>query len=142
MRNINFLIVEDSTLDFIVCKSIIEKHYSLYAHITTVTSLQAAIKEMNRDSIIYDIVLLDLNVEDSKGISTLEKFSEQCSAPIIIYSAASDKKMINQAILHGADGYIIKGEDSTETIIENINHALENQKFITQRKKGWWSKSF
>ncbi len=136
MKHINFLIVEDSPLDFIICKSILEKHYSFYANIIAVTSLGAAISEINRDDKVYNIVLLDLNIEDSRGIATLKVFSEKCSVPIIIYSAVSDKKLIDQAILHGADGYIIKGEDSPQIMIENINHALENSKFIAERKAG------
>ncbi len=133
MKTINFLIVEDNQLDYRLLKAIITKYYGNEAEIERVTSLGAAISEVTRDDRRYDIVLLDLNVDDSKGIATLQTFSKSCPVPIIICSALSDKRVIEQSVLHGAGGYIVKGE-SAEVIIDNINHALVNNRYLMQRR--------
>ena len=134
MRKINFLIVEDNVFDYELCRSVIENHYVNNADIKRVSSLGAAIGEINRTDKKYDIVILDLNVDDSRGIATLQVFSKSCMMPIIVTSGLSDESIIEQSILNGADGYIVKGENSS-TMIDNINHALINNKFILDRKR-------
>ena len=63
-----------------------------------------------------DLVLLDLNVEDSKGIDTLRRVKqwcedENCNPRIVVISAAADydDSIVTSAIEHCATGFIAKG---------------------------------
>ncbi len=128
MKKISFLLVEDNEFDFMICKDILENHYRSFAEIKTVTSLKDALEEIGKADRSYDMILLDLNVDDSKGSSTLNSIVGKCAAPILVYSGVSDRKDIAESILNGASGYIIKGKDSPQVVINNINHTLANRR--------------
>jgi two-component system, NarL family, nitrate/nitrite response regulator NarL len=77
-------------------------------------SVQGAIAVLQRAPV--DLVLLDLNVEDSRGIATLQKLKEwcedhECNPRIVVVSGAADYDdgLIPQAIEHCATGFITKG---------------------------------
>jgi len=57
------------------------------------------------------IVILDLNLPKSDGMDVLKyikKNSKYCSIPVIILSAGSDQKTIDEAYKNGANGYFVK----------------------------------
>lgn len=114
-------------LDAMIFEGHLKKHLSLSYNITHVTSLGAAISEANNENAEYDLVFLDLNLEDSRWMHTLKTFTSMCHhIPIMVVSAICDSKVINQAILSGAASYIIKGQDKPQTVIDEINHILSN----------------
>ncbi len=57
------------------------------------------------------IVILDLNLPKIDGMDVLKfirKNSKYCSIPVIILSASSDQKTIDEAYKNGANGYFVK----------------------------------
>lgn len=79
-----------------------------------------------------DIVLLDLELEETNGVDALRCFRE--AAPemhVIIYTSHDDEERIIQAAELGVDGYLLKGCPKEEIIsaIRNVNDggtALES----------------
>ncbi len=55
-----------------------------------------------------DLVLLDLVLPDSRGADTCQKIREACAAPIIVVSGRAEDSYREQALLAGADGYLVK----------------------------------
>jgi DNA-binding NarL/FixJ family response regulator len=68
----------------------------------------------------FDLVLLDLDLPDSKGLSGLQRVRAAFEGPrLVVMSALEDADLIRSAIDAGACGYIPKTTDPTVTV-----HAL------------------
>ena len=72
-----------------------------------------------------DVLLADLEQQDSSGLECLTKFHEsRPDIKIIIFTACSQKKLIMQAINLGIQGFQVKQADSIE-ILQAI-HTVHN----------------
>lgn len=85
------------------------------------------------------LVLLDLNVEDSRGIDTLHSVKRWCEANdcdprIVVMSAAADydESIVTQAIENCATGFIAKGS-SEEVFRSAIELTLAGSIYIPER---------
>ncbi len=126
-KKLNILLVEDNELDARLCIAILAAHFDRPHSVYNVTFLGSAISEIEREDIQYDLVLLDLNLNDSRGIYTLQAFKDCCSKiPVIIMSGIEDEDVIRNAITKGADSYIVKGKDDAKMVVDEINHVLDN----------------
>ena len=133
-RTYKLLIVEDNPVDAGVLKKVISKNFHYAYKLKIVNSLGKAISEMTYRKESYDMILLDLNLSDSRGICTLQSFREYCdNIPIIVVSSISDNKVIRQALINGASSYVVKGKDKPKEIINEVHHVLDNNKFLTRQ---------
>lgn len=74
-----------------------------------------------------DIVLLDLNMPDSKGLSGLSQMRARFpSTPVVIVSATEDVATIRKSIALGAAGYVRKSS-SIEKMREAVSHVLDGE---------------
>ncbi len=55
-----------------------------------------------------DLVLLDIMLPGKSGEQVLQEIRKVSSVPIIMLTALSDKQMISQYLLAGANDYIVK----------------------------------
>ncbi len=87
-------------------------------------SLAAANELLKTDS-DYDLVMLDLNMPDSNGLSgLLDLRNHYPSSPVVIISAETEKQSILQSISYGAVGFISKSS-SIEEIASSIESIFE-----------------
>lgn len=61
-----------------------------------------------------DLVLLDIMLPGKNGDQVLKAIREQSQIPVIMLTALSDKKLISQYLLDGANDYIVKPFDLDE----------------------------
>lgn len=79
-----------------------------------------------------DILLLDLNMPGSKGLSGLSHSrSSHPAIPVIVVSAIDDPAVIRRSLALGAAGYIVKSS-SMEDIRNSINQVLQGEVCIPQ----------
>jgi DNA-binding NarL/FixJ family response regulator len=70
-----------------------------------------------------DLVLLDLNLPDSKGLQGLRRFlAEWPQANIAVFSATEDEFVVSQALAMGAVGFVPKSSsaDTTLRLVESL----------------------
>lgn len=71
------------------------------------------------------VILLDLNLPDSKGASTFTAVRSLApEIPVIILSAGDDVAMALQLIQEGADNYLVKSNCSAEALTRAIRYAV------------------
>jgi diguanylate cyclase (GGDEF)-like protein/PAS domain S-box-containing protein len=84
----------------------------------------------------FDLLLLDLNLPDSEGISTLHSvFSFSPHIPIIVFSAISDEDIALQTVREGAQDYLFKGQVDAGLLSRSIHYAIERKKAQERLKR-------
>ena len=130
MKKLKILIVEDEPIVALdIKKTIVLLGYDVIA---TVRNYDNAIKSMN--SVIPDLVLMDINLKNSKdGIQTAYAMQNIHHVPIIYLTAYSDEATIARAVLTNPLNYIIKPfkREDIKTAITFGLHKI-NKKDITK----------
>lgn len=77
----------------------------------------------------YDIVLLDLNLEDVNGTETVVRFRElNRSLPVVILSGQDDVDIALEAMRKGAEDYLVKGQAEEVLIPRALRYAMERKR--------------
>jgi response regulator NasT len=98
------LIVEDETLVGIGLKSNLER---LGHHVVGQASTGAEATALFRDA-RPDLVLMDIRLDGSDGITLAGELLKERRCPTIILSAYSDRELVDRASAAGVFGYLIK----------------------------------
>jgi len=123
-------VIEDNPGDAFLVKEYLQGSDKINFNFTFFDSIKKI--EAQEKSFIPDVILLDLNIIDSKGISTFEKvYKLYKSVPIIILSGYSDEDTAINAVKLGAQDYLIKGNINQKTLQLAVFYAIERAK-LTQ----------
>jgi PAS domain S-box-containing protein/putative nucleotidyltransferase with HDIG domain len=77
----------------------------------------------------FDVILLDLTLPESQGISTFYNLHARCKGiPIVILSGIDDEMIASEAVRGGAQDYLVKGHADRRLIVRAIRYALERKK--------------
>ena len=79
------------------------------------------------DAYQFSLVLLDLNMPGSTGVTTLPEVCQRVVAPIVVVSADDRTETIQMAAKQGIAGYLPKTSDS-QTIMSVITKVLAGEK--------------
>jgi two-component system chemotaxis response regulator CheY len=73
----------------------------------------------------YDVVLLDIMLQDESGIDILKKIKEQNKDQKVVMLTNLDvPAVINEAYENGADGYLLKSELLPSQVASEIKRFL------------------
>lgn len=96
--------------------------------------LSDAIKFYAED--IFDVVLLDIMLPDSRGIETFQNINRRIKdAPIVVLSALDDEKLAVSAVRQGAQDYLVKMQIDGELLARSIRYAIERKLAGNSAKK-------
>jgi len=80
-----------------------------------------------------DVVLLDLNLPDSRGLSTVDAINKSApDVPIIVCSGQGDEATALQAIQAQAQDYIVKWDLDGTMLVTLIRHTIERHRLRRQ----------
>ncbi len=124
----NILLVENNPGDAKLFREVIREISEVRFTVQNVTCLQELITlsgESSSDA-DFDIIVLDLDLPDSAGLSTLlsckNAFHE---VPIIVFSGHDDESIAVEAVKFGAQDYLVKGFVDGRAMVRTIHHAIE-----------------
>lgn len=121
---LRLLLVEDDAVSASVVKALLRKSAFAEFEIEHVASLSGFAAKW--DSHAFDLILLDLNLPDSEGLSTLEEVLAVVSnVPIVVLTGTQNELLGMTAVQQGAEDFLIKGEYSTSIFQRSIAHAVE-----------------
>ncbi len=119
-RNINVLIIEDSTLAQFTMKELLDTLYT--CNIDQAYTIKDAMTKIDNP---YDIILLDINLPDGLGIEFSQAFRDLGKdTPIIAISAHSYEDIIDDVNMHGITDNISK-----PISIEKISNIIDDYVF-------------
>lgn len=86
----------------------------------------------------FDVVLLDLNVDDSKGIDTLTRFHRKFpQLPVVVNTGSYQDDLGLKAITKGAQDYLIKGMYKSYSLIKSLYYAVERKRAEEELKNAY-----
>ncbi len=76
-----------------------------------------------------DVILLDLNLPDSRGLDTMKKlFKHNCCVPVVVISSSEDRAMALEAVKTGAQDYLVKNTINSSILERVLNYAVERHR--------------
>jgi len=77
------------------------------------------------------VVLLDLNLPDSRGAETFRRLMEHApDVPVVVLSGQDDEALAVKAVHHGVQDYLLKSNLSSKHLERAIRYAVERQALI------------
>lgn len=74
----------------------------------------------------FDVILLDLNLPDSNGLSTcISIHAFRPELPVVIMSGTEDEELAMASLKTGAQDYLIKGHVNGQFIARTLRYAIE-----------------
>ncbi len=131
----NILLVDNSVSVLNYVSVVIEKFSNNDFQVITSEKYNNAIKVLSEKHI--DLILLDLNLEDSNGVETFHKLRKQNGlVPIIILTSSSEEGLYSETLKMGAQDFINKSDLNTnpQMLIRSIRFSIERFKFSKEKR--------
>lgn len=132
---LKILMIDDNSGDIRYVQELLVDYKSSCIEFYHVSTLLESIKFIAIHKI--DIILLEPDLPDSRGLSTLrEIYTAAIEIPIIIVSGIMDEKLGIEMIRFGAQDYLVKNQLSSRELIQSIEFAIERSAVqMVQQKK-------
>ena len=103
------MLVEDNPGDALILNEMLKEIYDNHFELTHYKRVDEGLEHVKED---FDIMLLDLNLPDSKGIVTFNTMNKHApDLPIIILTGLSDEDLAINIVSEGAQDYLVKGQN-------------------------------
>ncbi len=123
---IRALLIEDDPDDVLLLKTSLAKANVLQIKLVHAATLSSGLIQLAEQD--FDVVLLDLNLPDSRGLETLttivKRFPE---LPVVVLSGLSDDATTIAAIELGAQDYLVKSEIGSSILVHLLHYAIERK---------------
>jgi len=121
---IRLLVVEDNPADLRLIREMLADHGKNRFEARYVSRMD----EVKPPAEDVDVVLLDLNLPDCRGVETCSRLRALLPAvPVVVLSGLSDEELALGAVRLGAQEYLIKGEADGPLLIRSLRYAMERQ---------------
>ena len=121
---LSVLLVEDNAVDAKLITALLRSPRVACSH---VSRLDAALVRLGNEH--PDVVLLDLNLEDSAGYETFHRVRQATAkAAILVLSGSNDEELAIKTVREGAQDYIVKGSFDGRLLLRSIRYAIERKK--------------
>jgi two-component system, cell cycle sensor histidine kinase and response regulator CckA len=130
-RNINILLIEDNPGDARLLEEILGEIPTIQFSLTRVEKLDLALQYLEVDrseKFELNLILLDLSLPDSQGLTTFIKiYEKESSIPIIVLTGLDDENLAIAAMKQGAQDYLVKGKVNSDLLGRSIRYAIERK---------------
>lgn len=124
------LMVEDLEADVRLFKEMMQVSDGPGLTLHRVAKVREAVEFLGREEI--DLILLDLNLPDSRGIRTFERVARAARQPIIVLSGLDDEDLAIEAVHKGAQDYLVKWDADRKMMMRAMLYAIERHQLLKQ----------
>jgi len=126
-KQIKVLMIEDNPGDIRLIREMLkEVNISLF-DLETASCLKEGLEKIKET--LFDVILLDLGLPDSRGFETFITVNVQKQeAPIIVLAGLADETLALETIKKGAQDYLVKEQLNTSRLVTAISYAIERKK--------------
>ena len=116
------LLIEDDPTAAMLARRLLEKASTKF-NVIQAGTLAAGLKRLAQGGI--DLSLVDLGLPDSKGLDTLIGVLHQNpEVPAVVLTGSEEDEHVLQAVQHGAQDYLVKGQFDGKTLVRSLRYAL------------------
>ena len=124
---IRVLLVEDSEIEASLIQEFLEENHIIPIRLSHSENLNDTIVRLESEP--FDAILLDLGLPDSWGIDTFARVNHQSPAiPIVVLSSFDNEHLAIEAVRHGAQDYLVKGEADGNLLARSLRYAIERKR--------------
>jgi PAS domain S-box-containing protein len=130
-EKINILIIEDNPGDVRLIDLYLSDSFGDKYSLTVADYLSKGLSLLS--TVMFDIVILDLTLPDSNGLSTFEKIYASAPSPkipIIVLTGLEDESIGINAMKLGAQDFLVKGKIKGKELNRSINYSIERFKLL------------
>ncbi len=128
-QEIRVLLIEDNPAERTLTEEGLSQHSRTHYIVDWVETLEAAQEKIGHTA--YDVLLLDLGLTDSQGLETLNQVMRiMPNFPIIVLTGLKDEALGIEALRHGAQDYLVKGQTHFSVLRHAITYAIERKKIL------------
>jgi PAS domain S-box-containing protein len=125
-NQIRALLIEDDPDDILLLKDSLAEIGLGKIRLDYVDRLSKGLIQLGAQ--VYDVVLLDLNLPDSRGLDTLNTTIKRFpKLPVVVLSGLADDAITVEAVRRGAQDYLVKGDISGPLVIRVVRYAIERK---------------
>ena len=123
---VKVLLVEDSPSDAALVEESLAQGGFGHFEFTHVETLAEAMRQAHQAN--FDVAILDLTLPDSSGRETfLRARAEAPALPIVVMTSIEDEAVGLEAVRHGIQDYLIKGQSYGRQTARSIRYAIERK---------------
>ena len=131
---VRILLIEDDPVDAGLFQSQLASDFTTRFEIERARDLADGIERLPTSNV--DVVVADLLLPDSKGLETVDRLREEAEhLPIVVLTGLDDAQIALQALVRGAQDYLVKGDLSGRLISRSLRYAIERQR-LTETLRG------
>jgi DNA-binding NarL/FixJ family response regulator len=133
-RTIHVLLVEDNPGDVRLIRRMLADASAAGPEsqpfaVTCVDTLAGGVRSVHAHN--SDVVLLDLSLPDSQGLSTLTRMQAAAPAvPVVVLTGLADESAALAAVQNGAQDYLVKGHVDPYALANSIRYARERKQLL------------
>ncbi len=126
-NSVKILLIEDDPAEARLLKEVLKSFNLQLFSLVHVNRLQTALEKLKGER--FDVILLDLTLPDSQGLSSVETLVRQApNLPIVVLTNTNDDKLAIEAVRRGAQDYLIKRKINVDVLVRSIQYAIERQR--------------
>jgi two-component system, cell cycle response regulator len=127
LESYHVLLVDDNLADAILTADILGQ--GSLGRFTVSRAATFAEAKQQLSSARYDAVLLDLILPDVEGLEAVKAvLAIAPDVPLVVLSGLDDERLALEAVLNGAQDYLIKGQGDAALLRRAIRHAIERKR--------------
>jgi two-component system cell cycle response regulator len=133
-NRISVLLIEDDPGDARLVAEVLKHAENDRFILETIPTLSEGLKRLSEHS--FHVVLLDLSLPDSFGVSAIDALLQHApEQPIIVLTSAKDERLAMDAGQKGAQDYLVKSEIPGGVLPRSIVYAIERQQSESKLKR-------
>ena len=126
-NKLRILAVEDNPADFRLLKEFLSENSAVDFELIHADTLKDALGALLAKN--FDVVLLDLNLPDGKGLENIDRiYNSNQRVPVIVFTGIDDERKGIYALQKGAQDYLVKGKIQSDSLIRSIRYAIERKR--------------
>jgi two-component system, cell cycle response regulator len=127
LESYHVLLVDDNPADAILTADILGQGSLGRFTVSRAATFAEAAQRLS--SARYDAVLLDLILPDLQGLEAVKAvLAIAPDIPLVVLSGLDDERLALEAVLNGAQDYLIKGQGDAALLRRAIRHAIERKR--------------
>lgn len=128
LEGMRLLLVEDCDPDARIIERACRRMFDTQCEVELAQTMAEATSALEKSH--FDLVLLDLHLGDSSGLSTLERVRATAAhVPIVVLTGS--ESMWREAMRAGAQDYVAKDDLSAGRLEQAIHHAVERHRLVS-----------